>query len=203
MFDELKYRFKMNIERVKNLVGIYGRVKSQGQGRKSVQDTDILRAAVVFLHASVEEVLRGIMREKLPDAEKIVLNDVPLLGTRKGGRPEKFYLGELKPFMGKKISQLIKESVNEYLGFITFNDTTEIMSRLESIKISYDDSEINVLSSISEIIERRHNIVHQADNNPETKQGSFHALAINQSTLEGWIEAASKFIDKIFLLVNE
>src|SRR5688572_16530776 len=97
-----------NLERVRSLVKIYDAVRISGGGRKPVVATDVLRAATVFLHSSVEEVFRNLFVWKLHTASEEVLNDIPLIGTAQGGRPEKFFLGKLKKHEGLFVGNLIR-----------------------------------------------------------------------------------------------
>jgi len=200
MFEEIEERAIRNIDRVKNLTSLYDSSKTPGQGRKSVQDTDVLRAAVVMLHASLEDVIRSFTKELLPNADQVVLNNVPLKGTDKASRAEKFFLGALVNHKGKTVDQLIKESVDDYLNQISFNDTTEIITRLKNISINYSDEGINILPSINLMIKRRHNIVHQADANANHKRGSYHATSINKEMLDKWIKDTNTFIIKVLEL---
>lgn len=202
MYEEIVDNLDRNLKRVKNLYSLYDSSKPKGRGRKSVQDTDVLRAAVVLLHATLENFLRGLIRIRLPNADAAALNSIPLAGSEKGGRPEKIFLGALVPHKGKSIEGLLQESVYEYLEQISFNNTTEIMSRLKSISISYSDDGLNYLSSIDGMIKRRHNIVHQADSNKDTRPGSYHAMAINKLMLDGWINVAEKFSKEIIRLAK-
>jgi hypothetical protein len=84
MIDEIRGNLNYNLTRVENLVVIYeNHPETKGQGRKPAEQLDILRASVVMLHASLEDVLRKIAYWKLPDANTDVLNDIPLAGWPK------------------------------------------------------------------------------------------------------------------------
>ena len=76
MLDTISDNFNENLARVENLVVTYeSHPDTQGRGRKSAELLDILRAAVVFLHAALEDALRSIARWKLPAAGSAVLDD--------------------------------------------------------------------------------------------------------------------------------
>ena len=55
---ELKGNAFRNLKRVEDLVKIYEDTKGEGGGRRDVSKTDVLRAAVVLLHATLENFLR-------------------------------------------------------------------------------------------------------------------------------------------------
>ena len=80
---EISNRFDLNIKRVKNLVSIYRLILSgPGKGRRGHQESDVLRAATVLLHASMEDVLRSLAYWKLPTAAPAVLDNIPLVGVK-------------------------------------------------------------------------------------------------------------------------
>src|SRR6185369_10503597 len=57
---------------------------------------DLFRTIVVFLHATFEDSLRTVARERLRSAPADVLKDIPLIGAPHLGRAERFDLG-LRP----------------------------------------------------------------------------------------------------------
>lgn len=190
MREEILARFESNLDRARNLTTVYTRIARPGQGRQPVATVDVLRAATVFLHASLEELIRNIARWKYPHAGEAILNEVPIAGST--GRPERFYLGRLAGHRSKTIQTLIDESVDQYLGHFTVNNATELSSFLS--KVSVDpadvDSEFPVLS---ELLERRHHIVHQADRNDAPGQGQHGARGLNHGTVMGWLHSVERF----------
>ena len=77
MKTEIENRFNGNLERVGHLVEIYETLTT-GPGRRPVDTSDILRSAVVFLHAALEDFLRSLLEWKLPSAQASYLKDIPL-----------------------------------------------------------------------------------------------------------------------------
>ena len=89
-------RFNENIARVRNLLSIYGtHLSGSGGGRRSHSKTDVLRAATVMLHASLEDLLRSIAYWRLPLANAESLNKIPLANNAPA---TKFTLGQLSGF---------------------------------------------------------------------------------------------------------
>jgi hypothetical protein len=70
MKSEIEIRFKSNLERVDHLVALYD-TATTGPGRRPVDKSDILRSAVVFLHATLEDFLRSLLEWKLPTAQAL------------------------------------------------------------------------------------------------------------------------------------
>jgi len=192
MREPIQQRFEANIARVRNLVTLYRGAAGEGGGRRPVHSTDMLRAATVLLHATLEDVFRSTAAWKLPTATEHVLNDVPLVGLSNIGRPEKFLLGKLATHRTKTVQQLIDESVKDYLGTFTINNTNDISSFCRKI-----DVEVNSVNAefpaLSEIIARRHHIVHQADRNDQPGPGNHEARSLSANQVDAWITAVERF----------
>jgi hypothetical protein len=197
MLDEIRINLDQNLARVERLVTTYeSHPDSQGQGRKSAEVLDILRAAVVLLHASVEDVLRSIARWKLPGASSDALNNVPLVGQ--GSNPRKFLLGDLAAHRGKTVDQLLADSVNAYLERSNYNNTAEIAALLAAIPV--DVANVNAqFSELQEMMERRHQIVHRADRQMQVSGSGDHEIrGINKGTVRGWAASARAFCNSLF-----
>src|SRR5882724_1600829 len=102
--------FLANLGRVSNLIALYERTSGRGKGRKAVHEADVLRAAVVFAHATLEDFIRSICAYFLPQADASVLDEIPLAGLNSAGRPEKFLLDRLTTHRVKSVDQVIRLS---------------------------------------------------------------------------------------------
>jgi hypothetical protein len=69
--------FNQNIARVDNLINTYRLLEEQ---TNDTQSKDILRAAIVFLHSSLEEVVRNLYLARLPSGTVENLNKIPYGG---------------------------------------------------------------------------------------------------------------------------
>jgi hypothetical protein len=113
-----------NTFRVTNLLSLYNSLKQNDEFSALSATEDILRLSVVFIHSTLEEFLRRLAIDLLPNAGEKELNNIPLAaGT---GRAEKFSLGNLVKFKGKTIEEVIKESVESYYERSNFNNTQDI-----------------------------------------------------------------------------
>jgi hypothetical protein len=197
MLDEIQANLDQNLARVESLVDTYeSHPDAQGQGRKSTEVLDILRAAVVLLHASVEDVLRSVARWKLPSASSGALNDVPLVGQ--GSNPKKFLLGELVAHRGKTVEQLFAESVAAHLEQSNYNNTGEIAALLQSISVDVTKVDFQ-FPKLKEIMERRHQIVHRADRQMQVSGSGDHQIrAINKNTVRDWAVSVRAFCYSLF-----
>ncbi|TFW17554.1 hypothetical protein [Duganella callida] len=193
MKQEISDRFDLNIARVKNLVAIYNTYLSgPGAGRRGHQKTDVLRAATVFLHASLEDVLRSLAYWKLPTAAAGELDKIPFAG----GTAMKISLGSLSAHSGKTVSAVIKESVDASLERSNYNNSTEVCGLL--ISIGLDTVPVQpYLSTLELAMARRHQIVHRADANPAGGKGNHSVASISTATLGAWIWNTEQFVQAV------
>jgi hypothetical protein len=124
-----KSYFDENLNRVERLIDIYRSIPNHVFSRRSINAADVLRAAIVLLHASLEDLLRQIARHRIPLSDERTLNEIPLKGM--AGQAEKFSLGRLAAFRQTKVDDLISESVAAYCDFaVTFNNVRDISTVL-------------------------------------------------------------------------
>lgn len=184
----IERRLTANLDRVQHLVSVY-QSASVGAGRRAVETTDVLRSAVVFLHATLEDFLRALLEWKLPTAPAVHLKDVPLVGKKPRST---FTLEDLAAFRGTNVDDLIARSVVENLERSNFNDPGDVEAVLDRIGLSR-----NVLDpyrdKLGPMMKRRHWIVHRADRNTATGMGHHSALALQQPAVEKWSDAVRQF----------
>jgi len=195
MRDRILDKFNRNIARAQNLVSLYTkRLAGLGQGRRPVHSSDVLRAAVVLLHATLEEFLRGLALWKLPAANAEVLDGIPLAGSP--GRPEKFLLGRLAQYRAMNVGNLIDKSIEEHLSRSSYNSTDEITVLLRDLGIEVDAIS-DRFADIQELMQRRHHIVHRADADERPGRGHHEAKSIGRGAVGRWIEAVHEFADSV------
>jgi len=198
--NKIQNRLEENIARVRNLVTIYEKhLMGSGSGRRGHLETDVLRSAVVFLHASLEDFLRNIAYWKLPNANPEVIDSVPLKGH--GGRASKFWLGALVPHKGKTVDDLLRESVEDYLERSNYNNTEEIGSFLESIGVDADKVNSD-FPQLEKLMSRRHQIVHRADRDESGGSGKHKVRSIGRDSVREWAAAVESFADKVLTEVK-
>lgn len=164
--DLLNARFELNMRRINGLVGLIfsdidllrPKEPFQSDGARA----DILRTIVVFLHATFEDVLRTTARQRIAAAKSEVLDKIPLVGTSRSGRAEKFHLGALNEHRGKTVDQLIQESVENYLDRESFGSCADVDEVLTHMGL--DAAPFKPLyADLDQMMKRRHRIVHEAD----------------------------------------
>lgn len=198
MRDHTAQEFRNNLARVRNLTDVYKSLSiPRVKGRVSVKKTDVLRAAVVFLHGSVEEVFRNLLLWKLPAVgNEEALNAVPLIGGRPSGRAEKFLLGRLTEFRGRFVENLIYESVEAYVNFMNLNNKGDIESYLRMVGLEPTQFSMHY-DAMQSLFQRRHQIVHQADRNSSYGSGQHKAESLALVKVEMWIDVTEAFIGEV------
>lgn len=192
-------RTSINLSRVESLIKLAGEYRSHNAN--PVYKEDLLRAAVVLLHATLEDCLRFFGSVCLPYCGEGVLDSIPLVGTPELQRGQKFNLGRLVQHRGKTIDHVITESVEAHLDRISFSNTSEIASLLQSLKVDIKLVD-TYFPKLDELIKRRHQIVHKADlvESPGAVliPSLLEAKAIDEATVTEWRTVVSAFISNVF-----
>lgn len=190
MKERISERFSENIARVRNLSDIYTtNLAGAGAGRRGHSKTDVLRAAVVLLHAALEDLLRSLSYWKLPAAHPDVLAKIPLSTVAPAA---KFSLGDLAAHRGKSVEDVITESVNGYLERSNYNNVEEVTRFLASVGV--DVASVNMwFPKMTEVMQRRHLIVHRADRDETGGSGNHSVRSIGSAQLKKWINAVEGF----------
>ncbi|XXQ67402.1 HEPN domain-containing protein [Neisseriaceae bacterium B1] len=206
---DLEEIFYKNIRRVSSLIEIYDLVKSEGKERKKVTETDTLRASVVFLHAALEDVMRGLaLIFWIAENNKNILEKIPLdlNHINVAHHNLKFTLGDLTELVGKNqtIETLIEASVRKYIYTkFTINDISQLKEEIKKLKFTetfqfIEDLNEEKKSNLINFFARRHRIVHHADRNQNNDRGERRAKAIRPETVEKWKEEIIEIVQSLF-----
>jgi hypothetical protein len=186
-------QFTSNIQRSKMLVELYNTISKEHPDAKTIHSTDILRAAVVFLHAALEELLRSLTIATFPLADATVLNEIPLIGHGRSFRPEKFLLGDLIKHRDKTVSGLIDDCVQQYAARLTYNNRGDLIAFTRSIELKDSDFS-KIMPKIEAMLFRRHQIVHRGDKPIRKDQQWIRATSLSPRHVESWINATTQFV---------
>lgn len=158
--------------------------------------TDVLRSAVVLLHAALEDCMRSIADWKWAEIGADALVGVPLAPVDNPRKAEGFKLADLAQHKTKTVAELLSESVRQYLEFFTISNEVELAAQVK--RLGLDPSKFaNYYPGISEMMKRRHHIVHQADSNPKRGSGHHQFQSISATQVIEWNDAVGKFCLKL------
>ena len=178
--EGLLQRFDVNLKRAERLAAPFSSKESDGT---TSRESDIIRAAVVLLHASLEDFLRDLQLLTLHSAPREALKRYRLpIG---GGRElESFTVADLARFRHLSVADLIYHSAEaHHSGRSTFNRTDHVVVALRSSGVTEEQIAKLDFSIISEMMNRRHDIVHRADR----KEGTNKATKIAGKTVHRYI----------------
>lgn len=193
MHEEIQSRLGANLDRVRAIVDVYQDRAGVGPGRRPVATVDLLRAAVVFLHATLEDVLRSALAWKWPQTTAPEhLTDIPLVGHRKS----KIELADLLPHRGEAIDDVIRRSVEAQLERSNFNNVGEVKSALDRAGLS-PALVTPYQTRLAGMIVRRHNIVHHADRHDSVGPGHHGAGSLARPLVTNWVDAVDAFCTEI------
>jgi hypothetical protein len=200
MLAEIEARCRVNLGRVAALVNVYRQRAGEGAGRRSIETVDLLRAAVVFLHATMEDVLRSALEWRWPETRsRALLEDVPVLGRKRRTRIE---LSDLLPHRGMFVHDLIRLSVEAHVERMSFNNLGDVKLALRRIGL---DAQLVAPheTPLASVMARRHQIVHRADLLDSRGSGHDAAESLGHETVQGWFSAVEHLCERVVAGLQE
>jgi RiboL-PSP-HEPN len=159
--ETIEHRFQSDISRVAGLIALFRwHAANLHEDLSPDHKPDLLRAAVVLLHASLEDLFRSIAEWKLPTASPTSLDRIPLACTEKD--KERFTLADLAEFCGQTVDWVIARSVESYLERSSYNNVGELTELLRKTGIEYAIPK-EIRDKLAAMMSRRHRIAHRVD----------------------------------------
>lgn len=185
-------RFQSNVARVRALVATYTDLAGAGRGRASVEHGDILRAAVLLLHAALEDLLRSMEETKLPSASARGFEGfrLPLPGRPFRQAKDRFTLVELAEFRGRSVDDVFREAIDLHLEHSNYNNVPELVQALERVEVRCRPRNPAIVEAM---MRRRHLIAHRADRNPMAGSGHHLTQSIGRELVLSWTAEVESF----------
>ncbi len=185
-------RFAFNVERVSHLLLVFDAIKNNKNLKQEYQ-SDVLRSAVVLLHATLEDLLREMIRIKVSQDPIGLLQHLEFTFTS-GGSPSKpkISVEEITQFRGMTVDDLIERSIADHLSKRSFNHQADVVSAIKAAGLEPKDY-AGFFANLSESIDRRHRVVHEGDrvSYGATSHGRRRPLA--EGDVRRWLTAVSDF----------
>jgi hypothetical protein len=193
--DAIQQRFSANLSRVSALVATF-RQMTAGRGRPAVVETDLLRAAVVLLHASFEDLLRSCAELILPLRPAKTFEDWSIPLPQSAERRTKLTLSEIMQFRGRSIDDVLAIAIQHRLDHASYNNFYEVSRWADELGLIVPSRQ-SYQPNLDAMMKRRHQIAHRADRNKLTGSGHYVAAHLSDVTVDTWrrnVEAAGKDI---------
>ncbi len=191
--------FVENERRVDSLIDAYRALSDANLGNIQARN-DVLRAAVVLLHSTLEEILRNIYLWKLPDGSLESLNRIPFVGHAIT-RPKGILLGELREFRGQFIENIIRDSIDQYVDTLNINNTTQLSGFLDVAGLSSDPVRRH-FTALNQLMLRRHQIVHQMDREDGLDPLDKPVAEIDLTSVQEWRNSLHAFFADIIIQLS-
>jgi hypothetical protein len=151
---------------------------------------------VVFLHATLEDVLRTVLARKWPEtALREHLEEIPVQ-VASDRRAVRLTLADLLMHRDKTVDALIRESVEQTLERSNFNNLGDV-----KVALSRSGLAPNLVGAyaarLAALMSRRHQIVHRADRQDAGGRGNHGAASLDVGTVEAWIAAVEGLCEAI------
>jgi hypothetical protein len=188
--NSIEQRFTANLDRAVALVNAHDGLVDQS-GEASAVAVDFLRAAVVLLHASLEDILRSLEELRLPACAPEVFRDFTfVLPSDPRRRPAKITLTELLEYRGRTVDEVLGATIREYLETTNYNNVTEVVTALRRIGLRSSVVEKNA-AELEALMRRRHWIAHRADRDLRSPPGAFQAQPLDAKLVVRWRDAVA------------
>ena len=196
MNDFTNGEFAENMVRVSNLIAAAQKLATQNVNDAESAD-DVLRAAVMFLHSSMEEIIRNLYLYKLPSVGQEALNKIPFVTQEGAHRSKGILLGDLYRYQGFFVDNVIRESINNYVNTLNINNAEQLAECLKLAEIQVEPLR-QFFSQLNSLMKRRHQIVHQMDRANELDPLSGPINQIDATLVSDWKQALEGFADTLF-----
>jgi hypothetical protein len=194
MRDHVRRRFKFNKKRLVRLLGVHTQLVSVKTNSVTKEHDEVLRAVVVLLHATLEDLIRGILTWKAPDLLPAFLDQIPFLPEK--GKDLKVSLGSLASHRGKSVDDIIRAAVLAQLSKQTFNNPGDIKAAITYAGIKFKMTEPQ-RKTLGAAMQRRHDIVHQSDRKTLSDTDHGAPRSIDAAEVKRWLDNVIEIGDAV------
>ena len=154
-----------NLWRARRFIDLASKMEESDENR-----ADLLGAAIVFLHATLEEYLRLVALQEWPKLEKEKLQTVIKQYNRLGNKNVKLSLLDIVDYRDKTFDSVLVDEIQTFIyQGMNFNSLDEIQAFLKTVNVSLanlaEELGQKTLDNVSALIYKRHLVAHQANCN--------------------------------------
>ncbi|MEY3214196.1 MAG: hypothetical protein RIT28_4677 [Pseudomonadota bacterium] len=189
--------FATNLGRVSSLVKGY--TQRDLPAEMSPAQTDLLRATVVFLHASLEDLLRSLEERHIDHQVEAGdgLAGVPFAFDAARASKEKISLAELaEHHLHRPVREVVRISLARELASRSYNNLQEVdqAMRRVGLRLTLDAHQRQALNVM---IARRHHIAHRADRASAPGLRHHSVLPLHLDDVNAWIDIVRAIGDAV------
>lgn len=198
-------RFALNVARVHGLVRTFHSLHAEKPAERDTHD-DLLRAAVVLLYATLEDLVRSLEELCFERPRKEHLGRLKF-ATKNGQDKDKLSLAELVArYPGKRVDDIVGEAIDAYLERLSYGNLKELKDGLERLSLPKDDVTHPYAADLAALMRRRHWIAHRVDvpsSNPNNELHLIGVRAIEPPMVESWTTAVERFGHQVLTQFKE
>lgn len=197
-------RFALNVARVRDLIAWFRKLRP----RARTPADDILRAAVVLLHATLEDLLRSLEELTLQAPPRSALRPIsfPPEPGKARGEP-KFTLMDLHArFRGQSVDAVVRQAIDAHLEQQSYSHIGELNDALMRLGLTADGLTRPFARELAALMKRRHWIAHRADvgsNNPRNFLHLQGVASIDPDVVALWLTIVERLGHQILTAFPE
>jgi hypothetical protein len=196
--DDIRRRFRKNLGRVRHLLEVFGTLHP-GTGRPSELHADVVRAAVVFLHASLEDLLRSSEELRLDHAPAKAFEGLRWVAPQTGGYgKDKIGLVDLAQYRGHTVDEVLRRAFERHHEKSNYNNEYDVVGALERMGIPDQGFKAH-FADLSAMMARRHLIAHRADSNRKNPK---YTNPIGVKLVEKWVMTTLSFGEQLLSSID-
>ncbi|KAF1712221.1 hypothetical protein CSC70_01440 [Pseudoxanthomonas kalamensis DSM 18571] len=111
-------------------------------------------------------------------------------------RAKSFLLGDLLPYEGQFVHNIIRDSIDAYVDQMNLNGIQDVCSNLRMVGIESAQFD-HFYPKLAKCMARRHQIVHQMDRNHAVGTGNARVQSISVNQVRDWQENTKRFVQEV------
>lgn len=197
----IRSKFQKNLRRVRHLLEVF-RTLHPGQERPSELHADVVRAAILFLHATLEDLLRSGEELRFPQAPAAAFKRLQWVRQIKGEErtSEKLGLEEFAAaFRGQTVDEVLMQVFQKHHERSNYNNQQDVVGALERMGLDTKPFE-EFFPDLHAMMKRRHEIAHRADINRRLPQMTNRVIV---KVAERWLQTVEAFGNRLVTSLQE
>lgn len=199
--DIIRGKFQKNLRRVRHLLEVF-RALHPTLERPSELHADVVRAAIIFLHATLEDLLRSSEELRFPQAPAAAFKRLQWVTQDVKGEDktkEKIGLEEFAAFRGQSVDDVLMQAFQKHHERSNYNNQQDVVGALERMGLDTGPFE-EFFPDLHAMMKRRHEIAHRADINRRLPRMTNRVIV---KVAERWLQVVESFGNRLLSTLQE